>query len=54
MARLTHCPHCGKELSNPEKLAWHLSRECPVMSQVAADDRAKDKQRTVSSASSSR
>lgn len=24
------CPHCGKELPNPEKLPWHLSRECPA------------------------
>jgi len=24
------CPHCGKKLANAEKLAWHLSRECPA------------------------
>jgi hypothetical protein len=25
------CPHCGKALSNPDKLGWHLSRECPAL-----------------------
>lgn len=40
------CPHCGKELISPDKLAWHLSRECPVWaarapSQDAANDPAK-------------
>jgi len=24
------CPYCGKPLSSPDKLAWHLSRECPA------------------------
>ena len=32
------CPHCGKELPNPEKLAWHLTRECPAMADIAAAD----------------
>jgi hypothetical protein len=27
----TICPQCGKQVSTPEKLAWHLSRECPAL-----------------------
>jgi hypothetical protein len=40
---ITICPHCGKQVSNPDKLAWHLSRECPVFSSSAPiDTHAKD------------
>ncbi len=28
------CPHCGKPLSSPEKLAWHLTRECPALVEI--------------------
>jgi phage FluMu protein Com len=32
MSKLTTvCPHCGKVLSSPDKLARHLSRECPEL-----------------------
>jgi hypothetical protein len=27
----TTCPHCGKTVSNPDKLGTHLMRECPAL-----------------------
>lgn len=37
----TVCPHCGKLLSSPEKLGWHLSRECPELVYITTQDTTK-------------
>ena len=36
------CPHCGKTLSNAEKLAWHLSRECPAFQPREERERTRE------------
>lgn len=40
----TTCPHCGKVLSSPDKLGWHLSRECPAL--VSLTTTTKNETRT--------
>jgi hypothetical protein len=37
----TICPHCGKPVSSPDKLAWHLSRECPALVAITAASTSK-------------
>ncbi len=37
------CPYCGKVLVNSEKLAWHLTHECPELVNLAAKSRKKGK-----------
>lgn len=27
----TKCPHCGKVLASEDKLAFHLTKECPEL-----------------------
>lgn len=34
----TCCPHCGKPLSSPDKLGWHLTRECPALIEITTVD----------------
>lgn len=36
------CPHCGKTLANAEKLAWHLSRECPAFQPREERERSRE------------
>lgn len=42
MSNQTKCPHCGKILSNPDKLAWHLMRECTEFVTIAGQSKPKD------------
>lgn len=47
----TQCPHCGKLLSSPDKLAWHLARECAGLVAITQSNVPKKHQQPAQSGS---